>query len=357
VITLRDLIGQKAPVALLRRALVEDRVPHALLLVGPDGVGKTTLARAFAAAALCGADDDGDACGTCRACIRVDHGNHPDFLWVTRLPKPNKKSIDPTSSDVDASDLRSFIIVDQIREMTVHAGYGPREARRRVVLIDPADRMNDEAQNALLKTLEEPSSRTVVVLTAARPHRLLPTVRSRCLAVQLAPMPARELGDALVGRGVPAPEAATRAALAGGRPGRAIGLDLEALTERREAILEDLEALAGSPTALADLPDAVAHLIGKDEAAFEEGMDLAQSLLRDAARSAGGAADTLQHMDLAARLDRLGRALGAPRAAALVAAVDEVRARTRYHANKTLLGEALLAAVAGGPLPSSTPDL
>lgn len=351
-----DLIGLDAAAELLRRALARDRIPHALLLVGPDGVGKTTLARTFAAAILCEAGGD-DACDACRGCSRVAHGNHPDFLWVTRRTRPGKKSADPIADDVDEADLRAFILVDQIREMAGHAGFGPREGRRRIVLIDPADRMNDEAQNALLKTLEEPPSRTVVVLTAARPHRLLPTVRSRCLSIRLPVTSVRDLADALAARGIDPDEAAARAALAGGRPGRAIGLDVEALRERRDGILADLEALAESPAGLADLPAEVQRLVGKDETAFEEGMELAQSLLRDAARCAGGADSDLQHVDLRARLDALGRRLGAERGARLVAAVDEVRARTRFHANRTYLGEAFLAAVAGGPIPGPEPDL
>lgn len=349
------ILGQDAAIAFLRRALSTDRIPHAIALVGPDGVGKTTLARAFASAVLCDGGRD-DACGTCRGCLRTDHGNHPDFLVVTRQPK--RKGADAQDDDVGEGDLRPFIVIDQIREMNEHAGYPPAEGRRRIFLIDPADRMNPEAQNALLKTLEEPSSRTVVVLTANRPNLLLATVRSRCLTVSLAPMTAADLASALASRGMSADEAAARAALAGGRPGRALALDVDGLVARRAEILEDLEAFARSPTAAADLPGAAARIVGSDEESFLEGLELIQTLLRDAALPGGsGPTPARVHVDLAGRTAALGARIGALRAARLVEAVDESRARTRFHANRTYLAEALLAAIAGAPVPGRDADL
>ena len=350
-----SILGQRPALDLLRRALRDNRIPHAIVLLGPDGVGKTTLARTFASAILCERNVD-DACGSCRACVRVQHGNHPDFLVVTRQPK--KPTAAARNVMVDDTDLKSFIVVDQIRELAVHAGYPPREGARRILLIDPADRMNDEAQSALLKTLEEPSSRTVLVLTASRPNLLLATVRSRCFAVTLAPMPTAALAAALVERGILAGDAAARAALAGGLPGRALALDIEDQRARREQVLSGLEALARGPLALGELPELTKQLVGPDEPSFFEGLEIAQGLLRDAARAAGtaGSEADLLHVDLADRLRELGSRIGVVRTAELVAAIEELRRRTRFHANRTYLGEAFLAAVAGGPLPGSRFD-
>jgi DNA polymerase-3 subunit delta' len=354
-LTFQRIIGQDAPIGLLRRTLESGRVPHALLLHGPEGVGKRTVAVGYAAALLC--ESDGvEACGTCGECRRLGHDNHPDYFFVTRLPKPRKgaeKSGAPgRAASIDPADLRPFIVVDQIRDLAGHAVYAPSCGRHRVFVIDPADRMNDEAQNALLKTLEEPPARSVLLLVSSRPHALLTTVRSRCLSLRFGIVARPDLVRFLESRGVAAGEAVTRAALSGGSPGRALDLDLESLGRRRGEILDDLEALARSRAALSDLAGMVSRLAGRDEPTFTEGLDLCQALLRDAARSGAGLADDgLLHVDLAERLADLAGAVGPERAAELVAGIDRLRDRLRYNANRTLLTEALLAAVAGGPLP------
>lgn len=343
---LRDLIGQDRPVELLRRTLRSGRVPHAFLFHGPEGVGKGTAAVEFACALLCGTGGD-DACGTCGACRRARTGSHPDSFLVTRQPKRGSGS-----GSKESSDLSPFIVVDQIREMTAHASFAPTEGRYRVFRIEPADAMNDEAQNALLKTLEEPASTTVLLLVAERPNVLLPTVRSRCLAIRFGEVPLPAIETWLRGRGVSDEEIAPRAALSSGRPGRALDLDLESLQARRKGLLEDLEELAASPEALARLSDRVGRLSGSGETEFLEGLAIVQGLLRDAARSASGlTAGALSHSDLSDRIDALGERLGADRAAALVEAVDRCRSYTRFHVNRTLITETILAAVAGGPLP------
>jgi DNA polymerase III delta prime subunit len=140
-------------------------------------VGKGLVARLFAVSLVCTQPgEDGTGCGSCVACRKAAHGNHPDVLVVTRLPKKETRG-DASLDDDDAADddaptakggeLRPFIVVQQIRELNQHAAYAPREGRRRVFLIDPADRMNLESQNALLKTLEEPGGQTIILLVAS----------------------------------------------------------------------------------------------------------------------------------------------------------------------------------------------
>jgi DNA polymerase-3 subunit delta' len=221
-----------------------------------------------------------------------------------------------------------------------------------VFRIDPADSMNDEAQNALLKTLEEPASRTVLVLVASRGNLLLPTVRSRCLGIRFGEAPRLSIEGWLRSRGVPEEEIGPRAALASGRPGRALEMDLETAQVRREGLLRDLEDLAASPDGLAHLADRTGRLAGSSDAEFLEGLEIVQGLLRDAARCASGMpAAELEHSDLADRVHALGGRLGAARAAALVTSVDRCRSYTRFHVNRSLITEAILAAVTGGPLP------
>lgn len=362
---LPDIIGHSAAVELLQRTIAGGRVPHAILIHGPDGVGKRTLALAFASALLC-EDRVSGGCGSCSSCSRIASLNHPDLVYVTRPLKKDKdkeanrlKQLEELAKgrQLDNTFLKTVIGVDQIRDMSLHAGFPPKEGRFRVFLIDPGDRLQPAAQNALLKTLEEPPSRTVILLTADRPHVLLPTVRSRCLSIGLGPSPATDLAAVLVDRGIERGEALARAALSGGRPGRALALDVEALRGRRGAILDDLVALAEDPTAIANLADIVKSLTGPAGADLEEGIELCQGLVRDAARIAGGATpDRLLHADLATELARLGGALGANRAGALLVTFDRLRARLSFPANRTLLAETLLAAVAGGPTLSGRPD-
>lgn len=166
--------------------LLAGRQPHAVLLTGPVGLGKLLLAREMAAALLClnpGAAADanaGLACGRCRSCTLFAGGAHPDYRFVSFIPK-------------DKSDeLRTVIIIDQVREL-IHSmqltnGLSPRK----VALIHPADAMNRNAANALLKTLEEPSGEVVLLLVSSDASRLPATIRSRCQSLHLRPPAATE---------------------------------------------------------------------------------------------------------------------------------------------------------------------
>jgi DNA polymerase-3 subunit delta' len=355
-----EIAGQGAAVEMLRGLLGTGRIPHALLFHGSEGVGKATAARVFAAALVC--ERDGElACGRCSSCSLLESGNHPDMLVVGRLTRAEIRKIDkkrgraPLASHVpDAAegDLGAQILVDQIRKLTELVGLRPRQGRRRVFLVDPAERMNREAQNALLKTLEEPPERTVLILVSGRPHLLLPTVRSRCFSVGFADLRAEDLVAVLEAKGVPAEEAEARAALAEGSVGRALSLDLDERRERRREIYEMLETLSSGPSALEQLPAMAASLAGKDEPTLLDGLRLLQGLLRDAARAGSGSGDErLLHADLAPGLIELSRRLGSERAAVLVRSVDRLRGDLRFNTNRVLIAEALLAAVAGGPLP------
>jgi DNA polymerase-3 subunit delta' len=333
--TFDSILGHDRPIEALSGLLDRERLPHAMLFHGFEGVGKATVARRLAAALLC---HDG-GCGACEDCRLFDKGNHPDFVVVKLELRKDKK------------EHRKQIVVDQIRQLSTLVGLAPRKGARRVFLIDPADRMNMEAQNALLKTLEEPPPRAVLILIASRPHVLASTVRSRCFALGFAPLHAKDLATLLESRGYDRREALERAALAEGRPGRAMDLDVEASRERRETLLTGLERLV-SQRDLGTLQKLAAALAGKDGPALENNLELLLALLRDAGRAAaGGAPASLVHADHAERLARLGCTLGAVRSAELLASVDRLRDQLRFNLNRTLVAESLLAAVAGGPLP------
>jgi DNA polymerase-3 subunit delta' len=330
------ILGHEASIAALKGLLSRGRMPHSMLLHGPVGVGKATVASRLTRALLC--RDSG--CGRCEDCSLFDAGNHPDYVFLTLELRSDSKT-----------EYKKLIVVDQVRRISSLIALAPRHGARRVFVIDPADRMNAEAQNALLKTLEEPPPRAVILLIASRPQVLVATVRSRCFALGFGPLRADALARMLQARGFDRREALERAALAEGRPGRAIELDLARLRERRSILLDGLERLAERRD-LRVIESLGTALAGKNEPALQSNLELLMALLRDAARAAAsGDTETLVHLDVAERLQRLGQTLGAERAAELVAATDRMRDQLRFNLNRSLVAESLLAAVAGGPLP------
>lgn len=362
-----EVLGLAAPVTWLRGAIASGRLPHAMVFVGPEGIGKNTVARLVAAALLCEEPTD-PPCGACASCRRLAHGSHPDLFVIGREPRKRAASARPADDAVETDDadedageeaedssgeLSRVIAVKQIRRLCEHAAYSPREGRARIFILDPADRMNVAAQNAILKTLEEPPGRAVLILVTARAHLLLPTVRSRCLSVRFAAMHVGELAARLAARGISGTEAATRAALAGGRPGRAIELDLARVGRRRDEVLTMLEAAARGPRALAQLPELTAAIVGEGgEAELLEGLELLEALLRDAALCAcDGPVEALLHADLSARIRPLGRTVGGGRASELIVGIERMRNRLRFNLNEKVVADCLVAAIAGGPVP------
>jgi DNA polymerase-3 subunit delta' len=329
------ILGHSRALDVLTGLLERERVPHSMLFHGPEGIGKASIARLLARALICREH----GCSKCEDCRLFDAGNHPDYLHVKLELRKDKK------------EYLKQIGIDQIRQLSSMVGLAPRMGARRLILIDPADRMTLGAQNALLKTLEEPPPHTLLILIAARPQVLVSTVRSRCFSLGLGALRAGDLAQMLEGRGFDGREAMARAALAEGRPGKAIELDLQALNERRESLLAGLERLAARRN-IELLQSLGAVLAGKDEPTLQSNLELLSGLLRDAARAASGdSPDVLVHADLADRLARLGQTLGIVRSAELLGSVDKLRDQLRFNLNRTLVAESLLAAIAGGPLP------
>jgi DNA polymerase III delta' subunit len=200
--------GHPAAQRLVERAIASGNPPHALLLVGSEGVGKTTLALDLAAGLLCLAPDPADRpCRECAACRKVAHGNHPDLHRLA------------------PEGAGQQIRIGQVQQLSSELALLPLEGRFRIAIVEKAHRLNDDAQNALLKTLEEPPAAVAIVLAADDSARLLPTVISRCTRVRLGPVAPDQLALILAERGVAdAAGAAALGRLTGGRPGAAMAL-------------------------------------------------------------------------------------------------------------------------------------
>ncbi len=222
--TLQPLPWLRPRFAELTRLADGGRLPHALLISGPRGVGKRSLADALVARTLCASPGE-SACGVCHGCSMLASGYHPDLLRVE--PEEGKRQIR----------------IDVIREVNAFVAQTPQQGGYRVILIAPAEAMNQAAANALLKSLEEPGQRTLFVLLADIPSRLLPTIRSRCQHWSLAvpaeaaclPWLAERLGDEQ--------EARFWLGLAGGLPLAALAQAEPESRALRQQLLETFDAL------------------------------------------------------------------------------------------------------------------
>jgi DNA polymerase-3 subunit delta' len=216
----------------LAEALASGRLHHGLLFAAPPGLGKRALADAFAAAALCTQrGPDGLPCGACRSCVLVAAGSHPDLVRVSFELRDDGKP-------------RTELTVDQMRALGRRLAMSSQFGGWQVALVDPADRLNASAANALLKTLEEPASSTVIVLVADDPSRLPATIRSRCQRIDVR-APGRDEALAwLQAQHVDAARAAAALDASLGNPGRAREWSADATLALREACAVDLAALS-----------------------------------------------------------------------------------------------------------------
>ncbi len=314
------VLGQQRVKNLLLSALAHHRLPHAYLFYGGEGVGKDALALELARVLHCTRGGE-EACDVCDSCARMATLQHPDVKLVVPLPVGKGEQSDdlPLAKLPDAEvrviqeQLRlkganpyhrisipraNIIKINSIREIRRECSMTTTDRRRRVVIISGADAMGEEASNTLLKTLEEPSGDTMLILTTAHREALLPTILSRCQNVRLDPLRQEEIREALVSRnGVDAARAELVARLANGSYTRALALlDDDLLQQRQEVVAFIRSALATGAVQVSGAVDALAETRNRDT--VEQFLTLMLMWFRDALVLArGGTVINLDQQD------------------------------------------------------------
>ena len=229
---LKDILGQERIIGFLRQALQSEQMPHALLFLGNEGVGKGSTALALAQALNCeNRQPDQEACGRCPSCRLFATGGHPDFWQISPLEESEQ------------------IKIEQIRELRRQVGFHPLAGSWRVVLLKPAETLNEAAANALLKTLEEPPAGNLFILTAIGERDLLPTIVSRCRRLTFGAIPQSILVQELQHqKGLSLEQASLVAAINYGSLGRALAEDLPDLLAKRDQVVNELGVLQQGST-------------------------------------------------------------------------------------------------------------
>lgn len=322
-----SLVGNQRIKRLLQRAVAENRIRQGLIFAGPRGVGKHQFALALAQALNCRRPQGGDACGTCDQCIKITAREHIDVETI-------------------AADGQ-FIKIAQMREMTERANYRPYDGRRRVYILDAAERLNLNAANSILKVLEEPPETTLMVLVTAKPYALLQTIRSRCQMLSFAPLTAAEL-ESFLNENYKRPAAENRllARLTRGSIGRALEIDLGIYREQRAQMVELLEAAIVSRDTL-KLMQAAEHLAKKlEREEFERHLDALLVLLEDLFhQKLGEAAESLTNADIAPRLERIAEATTLEQIGDWAARIEGVMQGLGRNLNRQLAMEEMLLAL------------
>ena len=321
-----NILGNEWAVEMLQTHIRNDQVRHAYLFCGPRGVGRRSLALRFAQALNCPQPPrPGEPCGTCRTCTLTERMQHPDLSVLVAETEGGSIKIDP------------------VRNLQHTLSLSPFEARYRVALLLRFHEATPNAQNALLKTLEEPAERVILLLTADSPESVLPTIASRCEMLRLHRLPLEKLSAALETRwGIPAGEADLLAHVSGGRPGVALRLHHNPdEMEQRHAWLDDLSRMLGS-TRRERFTYAAQLTKDRDREKLLGVFQVWLSYWRDVMLVASGSSAPLTNQDRAEEVHRLGKTLDLPSATTRTQHMEQAIGNLGKNANMQLLTEVLL---------------
>ena len=318
-----NLTGHEWAVDMLKKHVIHGTTRHAYLFSGPPGLGRRTLALRFAQALNCQTPTSaGIPCGTCRDCKQIEAMQHADLSVV--------------QADSEGGTLK----VDQIREVRKSITYKPYQSKYRVALFLRFQEANDNAANALLKTLEEAPSYAVLILTADNPEQLLPTILSRCEVLRLRPLKIEDVKKDLESRGVESGRAKLIAHISGGRPGYARRLvQDDLLLEKREERLNDLLTLL--PASRVE-KFKYADQLSKDKDSMRQTILFWLSYWRDVMLRAAQAASPLVNVDRNVEIEDIATRMDLPSARRVVSGLEEALEKMDRNVNSRMLAEVLL---------------
>jgi DNA polymerase-3 subunit delta' len=335
--------GNAPVVEALEQMIAQDRVAQTLLFAGPEGVGKATLARRLGGRLLGRAE-----------WIERDDLSLPENLETiaARERWPSEKRNEDPLLFASHPDFVTFapdgplrqISIQQARLLKERAPYLPHKGSHRIFLIDHVDRANEQAANSLLKILEEPPAHLIVMMTAENAYDLLPTIRSRAVPFHFTPLSTGEMREFVEAHGLDQSE--RRIALAGGSPGVAAALDLEAFDKRRAAMLVLLKAAAGLTPFAAWVP--VSEAMGRSRSEkLEPYLKVLYELLRDVLILREGGSE-IRNQDIRSELEPLAAKLEFLWIRKAVSKVDEIVEFLRRNIQKTIALDALIVELRTG---------
>lgn len=322
--------GHELAVRTLEAALESGRLHHAYLLSGPAHVGKTTLATQLAQAVNCTGSDP--PCGACGPCVRIGAGAHADVATI---------EVDPEATE----GARTVISIDAVKDIIASAHLRPYEGRTRVYIVQSADRLSQDAANALLKVLEEPPPDVLLLLLTDNPDGVLPTIRSRCQLIELRPLPVARVAELLRDEhGAGEEQAEMLARLSRGCVGWAIeaSADESVLAEVHQQIERIADVIEGGLEARFAYADALARRYQLDRAAGREELFLLMRWLRDVLLIQHGQGARIVNLSWRSTLERQAASLTSAQVTRWLRALTETVGALERNANPRLALEALM---------------
>ncbi len=324
----KDIIGQERAIDILQGCITRDRIPHALLFAGDEGIGKKLAALNFSKALNCSKESGGDdlfstdeveepdnqvsdrhdACDKCPSCMKIEKGNHPDMFMIAPEGEGGQ------------------ITVSAVRQLEEALSYKPFEGSWKIAIVDNADRLNQSAANAFLQTLEEPSPQSILILISSRPEMILPTIRSRCQRVNFTTLPVGTMSTLLEEKfdKSDSDRAMLLSVLSGGRLGYALNEDL---IEQRDWSFELFDKMLGR----------LEEDTWDNRGEMEEWFEWSELWLRDiAVFKATGRTDLLINKDMANEIEEISGRAVLRDTLKLARELYTIRGRLRFNLNKQL---------------------